>query len=100
MDREREPDKPIYTSESGPDAALKWGYHEARIELPRRLYPLNPLLLGDENGGTWIAWEDFRNQVNYLIQLNHLHGDGQSPCRMVKLPSLLFPATKESGHDP
>ena len=30
-------------------------YHLIRITYNR----WNPLLVGDENGGTWIAWEDF-----------------------------------------
>src|SRR5882724_850352 len=69
----------IYLQKAGPDAALKWGTMKLASSSPAVYTRWNPLLLGDENGGTWIAWEDFRNQVNYLIQLNHLHGDGQSP---------------------
>jgi len=36
------------------------------------------VLYGDNTGGTWILWEDFRNQVNFQVQLNHLDGDGSS----------------------
>ncbi len=68
----------IFLQKVGPDAALKWGVMTLASNAPISYNRWNPLLLGDENGGTWIAWEDFRNQINYQIQLNHLKGDGKS----------------------
>jgi hypothetical protein len=68
----------IFLQKAGPDAALKWGIMKLASNSPVVYSRWNALLLGDENGGTWIAWEDFRNQVNYQLQLNHLNGDGTS----------------------
>jgi hypothetical protein len=69
----------IFLQKVGPDPALKWGDMTLASNIPTSYNRWNPVLLGAEDGGTWIAWEDFRNQLNYQIQLNHLHEDGRSP---------------------
>jgi hypothetical protein len=68
----------IFLQKAGRDASLKWNNMQLPSRIPVGYNRWNPLLLGDEGGGTWIAWEDFRDQRNYQIQLNHLHGDGKS----------------------
>src|SRR5207245_1707094 len=69
----------IFLQKVGPEPALKWGDMTLASNVPTAYNRWNPVLLGDEDGGTWIAWEDFRNQLNYQIKLNHLDGDGRSP---------------------
>ena len=69
----------IFLQKVGPYAALLWGTMTLASNVSTLYNRWNPVLEGDENGGTWIAWEDFRNQVSYQVQLNHLHGDGKSP---------------------
>jgi len=62
----------------GPDPVLKW---ESPVFAASGAGPhncWNPLLFGDEAGGTWIAWEDYRDQVNYQLELNHLNASGVS----------------------
>lgn len=67
----------IFLQKAGPDATLKWSVTTLASGALTSYNRWNPILLGDENGGTWIAWEDFRNQMSYQIQLNHLRGDGK-----------------------
>ena len=62
----------------GLNPQLKWGDMTLASNIPIQYNRWNPVLVGDEDGGTWIGWEDFRNQINYQIQLNHLQGDGQT----------------------
>ncbi len=68
----------IFLQKAGPERALKWGTMQLASRVPISYNRWNPVLLGDEEGGTWITWEDFRNQQNYQLQLNHLQGDGKS----------------------
>jgi hypothetical protein len=68
----------IFLQKIGPERALKWGTMQLASRVPIAYNRWNPVLLGDEKGGTWITWEDFRNQLNYQLQLNHLTGDGKS----------------------
>ena len=68
----------IFLQKAGPEPALKWGTMQLASKVPVQYNRWNPLLLGDEDGGTWIAWEDFRNQVSYQLQINHLDKDGKS----------------------
>jgi hypothetical protein len=68
----------IFLQKAGPDAAIKWGNKTLASNIPIQYNRWNPVLLGDEQGRTWIGWEDFRNQVNYQIELNHLDQDGKS----------------------
>jgi hypothetical protein len=68
----------IFLQKVGPEPVLKWNNMTLASNVPIRFNRWNPALMGDENGGTWIAWEDFHDQNNYQIQLNHLHGDGKS----------------------
>src|SRR5438552_219014 len=68
----------IFLQKVGPEPVLKWGAMALASNVPIPYNRWNPVLLGDEEGGTWIGWEDFRNQANYQIQLNHLDGGGKS----------------------
>jgi len=62
----------------GPEAKLMWGSSVYASNGAATNNRWNPLVLGDDLGGAWVAWEDFRNQVNYQIEINHLHGVGTS----------------------
>ena len=68
----------IVLQKAGPGPALKWGSGVSASARPSTFNRWNPVLRGDEAGGAWIAWEDFSNQVNYLIHLNHLGATGVS----------------------
>ncbi len=68
----------IFLQKAGPERALKWGMMQLASRVPVQYNRWNPVLLGDEEGGSWITWEDFRNQQNFQLQLNHLQGDGKS----------------------
>jgi hypothetical protein len=62
----------------GPDPGLKWESPVFASNGADTYNRWNPHLLGDETGGTWIVWEDYRNQLNYQLELNHLNADGAS----------------------
>jgi hypothetical protein len=66
----------IFLQKVGPDATLAWD--PPILASPNKLLfsRWNPVLRGDFEGGTWIAWEDYRSQTNYLLQLNRLDGAG------------------------
>jgi hypothetical protein len=68
----------IFLQRVGPEPQTKWPLDTSVSRLPIQYNRWNPVLLGDDAGGTWVGWEDFRNQINYQIQLNHLAGDGTS----------------------
>jgi hypothetical protein len=38
----------------------------------------NPVLHGDGQGGTWVGWEDYRNSLNWVIFIKHMHVTGAS----------------------
>ena len=53
---------------------LRWGQG---IELNKGNWQeWNPVLHGDGAGGTWVAWEDFRNNQNWVAYAEHLKVDG------------------------
>ncbi len=68
----------IFLQKAGPERSLKWGTMPLPSRVPVQYNRWNPILLGDEDGGAWMTWEDFRNQVNYQLQINHLDGVGKS----------------------
>ncbi len=68
----------IFLQKVGPEPQLKWGDMTLASNIPTLYNRWNPVLVGDEAGGSWIGWEDFRDQTNYQIRLNHIHGDGSS----------------------
>jgi hypothetical protein len=85
----------IFLQKVGPEPALKWGNKTLSSNIPTAYNRWNPVLLGGETGGTWIAWEDFRNQMNYQIQLNHLDRSGKSDW--LKGEIAVAPAAGEQG---
>jgi hypothetical protein len=68
----------IFLQRVGPEPVLKWPSPTFASRGPVAYNRWNPVLIGDDTGGTWIGWEDFRNQENFQIQLNHLSGNGSS----------------------
>ena len=69
----------IFLQKVGPEPKLKWGTMRLASLVPILYNRWNPVVIGDEKGGgAWIGWEDFRNQVNYQIQINHLDRNGRS----------------------
>ena len=68
----------ILLQKAGPGPTLQWGAGVYASAQPSTSNRWNPVLRGDEAGGAWIAWEDFSNQVNYQIHLNHLDASGVS----------------------
>lgn len=69
--------KRIYLQRVGPDPALQWGPHGRMASDPNvRYHRWDPVLRSDGFGGIWIAWQDFRNQLTYQIQVNHLNSEG------------------------
>jgi hypothetical protein len=62
----------------GPDNTFKWDSPTYASSAPDSHNRWNPLLLGDEAGGAWIEWEDYRNEVNYQLELNHFNAEGTS----------------------
>jgi len=85
----------IFLQKVGPEAELKWGDKTlaSNIRIPYNRW--NPVLVGNEEGGTWIAWEDFRDQSNYQIQLNQLREDGASTWPVGEIP--VAPAAGDQG---
>ena len=75
----RESDKPDPAcKKSVPDPALNGPPDTYASDGPADHNRWNPVILGDDRGGAWVAWEDFRNRENYQIEVNHLGGAGVS----------------------
>ncbi len=68
----------IYLQKAGPKAVLNWESKTLASTVPIPYNRWNPTVVGDEAGGTWIGWEDVRDQQQYQIYLNLLHSDGAS----------------------
>ncbi len=60
----------------GPKGVLQWENGKLASGPPNASNQWNPVLAGDAEGGTWIAWEDYRDEKHYQAQLHHLKGDG------------------------
>jgi len=61
------------------DASGKLSWDPQGMELTRGNWQeWNPVLHGDGEGGTWVAWEDHRNSQNWVAYVQHLHIDGTS----------------------
>ena len=59
------------------DASGKLSWDPQGMELSRGAWQeWNPVLHGDGEGGTWVAWEDHRNSQNWVAYVQHLHMDG------------------------
>ncbi len=85
----------IFIQKVGPEPQLKWGTMTLASNLKIPFNRWNPVVLGDDSGGTWIGWEDFRDQLNYQIQLNHLDGTGKSMWPNGEI--AVAPATGDQG---
>jgi len=96
--------KRIFLQRVGPQAQFQWGDGKpASVET--RVSRWNPLLHSDGQGGTWVAWVDFRNQQVGQVFLNHLGLDGEpvwAKGEMAVAPALGdqgFVAMADDGKD-
>jgi hypothetical protein len=60
------------------DGKLNWGPEGLEVS-KGNWHEWNPVLYGDGEGGTWIGWEDYRNQTNWQVFVHHVVIQGPSP---------------------
>lgn len=69
--------KKIVLERVGPGPIRQWNGTKDIVSAPLSSR-WNPVLHADGEGGTWVAWSDFRNNQTWQVFVNHLHSEGHS----------------------
>jgi len=91
----RGPAHPVASSATAKPTHRNRAKYPTASGLPASHNQWNLSLFGDDAGGVWIAWEDFRNSSNFQIWLNHLNGKGTSAWVGGEMP--VAPADGDQG---